>query len=178
LRALAASLLIAALAGCARGSPEISDWEREQALRQPAAGEAVAPPPYPQDASLIRAELPGAAGFRFFVDGATLAAGKDGIVRYVLVARSADGAQNVSFEGLRCSTAEQRVYALGHADRSWTPAHGEWRRLARPWHVELYRRYFCPQSQPIRSAEEGRRALEQGGHPFARSLGSDDLYSR
>jgi hypothetical protein len=172
------ALLVIALAGCARGGAELSDWEREQALRQPAAEEEVALPPYPQDASLVRAELPGAGDFRFFVDGATLVAGKDGIVRYVLVARSPDGAQNVSFEGLRCASAEQRVYALGHAGRDWIPARGEWRRVSRPWHVELYRRYFCPQTQPIRSADEGRRALEQGGHPFARGLGSDDRYAR
>ncbi|HSN33061.1 MAG TPA: CNP1-like family protein [Ideonella sp.] len=177
MRALVASLVVA-LAGCASGTSEMSDWERDHALRQPAAEEEPALPPYPDGANLIGVDLPGAGDFRFFVDGATLVAGRDGIIRYVLVARSPDGAQNVSFEGLRCASADQRVYALGRADRSWVPAQGEWRRLPRPWHAELYRRYFCPQKQPIRSADEGRRALEQGGHPFARSLGSDDLYSR
>lgn len=150
----------------------MSDWERQNAPRLQRLTEPADFPPYPKRASLLPFEAPGAAGFRFFVDGATLEAGKDGVVRYVLVARSPDGAQNVSYEGLRCATGEQRVYAIGH-DGGWSPAHGEWRRVSQPRHVALYREYFCPQSEPIRSADEGRLALEQGGHPFYKGFGSN-----
>lgn len=56
--------------------------------------------------------------FRFFVDAATLSVSDDGIVRYVLVARSPGGVDNVSLEGMRCATSEVRIYALGR-DGAW-----------------------------------------------------------
>lgn len=41
--------------------------------------------------------------------------GSDGIVRYVLVARSSAGTESVSFEGMRCATREVRIYAAQRA---------------------------------------------------------------
>jgi len=100
--------------------------------------------------------------------------GKDGVVRYVLVARSPDGVQNVSFEGMRCASAEHRVHAFGRPDGSWSAARVGWRPLDAPSvqrrHSTLYREYFCPQNEPIRDAAEGVRALEQGGHPFSKGF--------
>ena len=116
----------------------------------------------------------GSGGFHFFVDGATLSVGKDGVVRYVLVARSPDGVHNVSYEGIRCATAEHRTYAFGRPDGSWSASRAGWRQLDAPSaqrrHTTLYREYFCPQNEPIRDAAEGVRALEQGGHPFSKGF--------
>lgn len=166
--------LALALAGCARPAQELSDWERQNAERTPVE-EALLLPPYPQGAKLIEFPISDARGFRFFVDGATLSTGKDGVVRYVLIAQSSDGAQNVSFEGLRCATGEHRVYALGRPDRTWAPSRAAWQplRAARPWQVALYREYFCSQKQPIRDADEGVRALLQGGHPFSKGFSAE-----
>lgn len=169
-------LLVLALAGCAAVPHGQSDWE-EQNTRRQWNEESLVMPPAPAQASLLEFAVPDAGGFRFFVDGATLSSGKDGVVRYVLVAHSPSGAQNVSFEGLSCATAEHRVYALGRSDGSWAASRGEWRSLTAPSvqrrQVTLYREYFCPQNEPIRTAAEGVRALQQGGHPFARGFSGE-----
>jgi hypothetical protein len=36
------------------------------------------------------------------------------------------------------------------------------------WHYALYREFFCPNRVAIADAAEGIRALEQGGHPWAK----------
>ena len=169
MRRSALTLALVALAACANKPQAQSDWERRNAQGVPVQ-EEVAPPTYPAKANLAEFSVLDADGFRFYVDRASLAVGSDGIVRYVLVARSPQGAENVTFEGLRCASAEQRVYALGRPDGSWSVARSSWRPVASPRHVTLFRDYFCPQSEPIRSRDEGIRALEAGGHPFAKGF--------
>ena len=165
-------LFVLALAGC--GSPGVqSEWERANRKAEPAE-EQVEPPAYPVAAKLLEFGVIDPGGFRFFVDPTTLSVGKDGVVRYVLVARSAEGAQNVTFEGMRCATAEHRVYAFGRPDGTWSASRAGWRSLEAPTaqrrHTTLYREYFCPQNEPVRTAAEGVRALEQGGHPFSKGF--------
>lgn len=149
----------------------MSDWERDNQVRQAPNEENVVPPPFPARAKLIEFPLADVGGFRFFIDGATLSVEKDGVVRYVLVAQSPSGTQNVSYEGLRCAAGEYRVYATGQ-DRTWVPARTGWQpmRNARRWEMALYREYFCPQKIAIRDAAEGVRALQAGGHPFSKGL--------
>ena len=170
MRGPALTLALAALAACGSKPREQSDWERRNA-EEPPAEEMLVLPAYPARANLVEFGVGAAAGFRFFIDRASLAVGKDGVVRYALVARSPEGTDSVTFEGLRCASAEQRVLALGRPDGSWAIARGAWRPLAAPRHVTLFREYFCPQNEPIASRDEGIRALESGGHPFAKSLG-------
>ena len=159
-----------ALAGCA--TQEMSDWERRNIDARPAE-DNLALPAYPAPGKLIPFSVSDSGGFRFFVDGATLTVGKDRVVRYVLVARSADGAQNVSYEGMRCAAGEYRIYAIGRSDGSWVESRTGWRpvRGAPARQVALYREYFCPQAEPLRDAAEGVRALQEGGHPFAKGFG-------
>jgi hypothetical protein len=164
---------VLALAACSHG--EKSDWERKHEGELRPAEESVALPPYPRDAQLIEFSPGPTSEFRFFVDGASLGV-ENGVVRYVLVARSAAGAENVTFEGMRCTTGEVRLYALGR-DRGWVRRTGEWRAIASRntpgWHNALYRDYFCPQKEPIASREEGVNALRRGGNPFLRGLTED-----
>ena len=56
----------------------------------------------------------------FSVATDTVTVGSDDVVRYVLVARSASGAENISYEGMRCASLQHKAYAFGHADGSWT----------------------------------------------------------
>lgn len=177
-----ACLVLAALLVACGGAGVKSDWERknETRLEQEARDPVPAPPAFPRKENLVEIALRGATDFRFYVDGATLGVG-DGVVRYVLVARSPEGVENVSFEAIRCATAEYRVYALGRADGSWGGRAGEWRLMAerpQPWHTALQRDYFCPQGRPILSTEEGLLALRQGGHPFAKGFSGDALRGR
>jgi CNP1-like family protein len=167
---MALALLVA---GCGTAVPHgQSDWERRNLPAAAPADETVTPPAYPANANLLEFPVIGADGFRFFIDGSTLAPGKDGVVRYVLVARSPEGVDNVTYEGLRCESADQRIYALGR-DGSWTAARGGWRPVSAPRHRVLYNEYFCPQSVAIRSAYEGVLALQQGGHPFSKGFGAE-----
>jgi hypothetical protein len=172
---LRAPLLLAlAVAGCGHG--EKSDWERKHAGElKPGTEEVVALPPYPQDAQLIEFSAAPTSEFRFFIDGASLGV-ENGVVRYVLVARSAAGAENVSFEGMRCATGEVRLYALGR-ERGWVRRMGEWRPIASRntpgSHNALYRDYFCPQREALASSNLLILALRRGGSSITNSLTED-----
>jgi hypothetical protein len=152
----------------AQQPPPPSDWERRQAERNWREREAVLPA-YPQEKSLLPFFVSAASNFEFYIDGASLSVGEDGVVRYVLVARSAQGAESVSFEGIRCSTSEVRLYATGTAVRGWARSSSPWRRIAprsvQRWHNALRDEYFCPLGNPIHSPAEGVDALRRGGHP-------------
>jgi hypothetical protein len=169
-RVLAALLLGLAFAGQAAAQIR-SDWEEKNEARL-WTEENVSLPAYPARERLIAFDAGGGLDFSFFIDPATVSVGKDGVVRYGLVARSAGGAENVRFEGLRCATAEYRIYAVGRPDGSWSARANEWRPFergaARSVHGALSRHYFCPNRQVVSSTEEAVGALKQGGHPAAR----------
>lgn len=156
-------------AGCSAPAPQ-STWEREQGR---GVDEAVAPPAFPASSRLIEFQVSNAGGFRFYIDRETLGVGADGVVRYVLVARSAEGVENVSYEGLHCDKAEVRVYAVGGSNRQWSGRPTPWRAVSSRWHRALQREYFCPQREPVRDVAEALHALEQGGHPFAKGFGAE-----
>jgi hypothetical protein len=157
-------VLVVALAACSHG--DSSDWERKHEERLPPPEEAVTLPAYPRGDQLAEFFVAASSEFRFFIDEPSISVGRDGVVRYVLVARSPAGVDNVSFEGMRCDTGEVRTYALGR-DGAWTGKTGEWRtiqpRSVQRWHNALYREYFCPHRVPIGSAQEGVRTLRRGG---------------
>jgi len=132
--------------------------------------EQVAPPAFPREVDLVEFYVSTGTTNRFFVDGASLAPGKDGVVRYVLVVRAGGGATNITFEGIRCKTGEYKVLAIARPDGIWTRARiADWRRIegtsANRHHAVLGRELFCPFTSPIRSADEGRDALRRGKHP-------------
>lgn len=76
--------------------------------------------------------LPGSsnASVRVGVDPATLVIGKDDIVRYVVVAISEAGNTTAQYEGIRCRSAEAKVYARYNADSLWSLVkEPQWRSL-------------------------------------------------
>ncbi len=180
-RRLASALLpLALLAAC--GS-DVSKWERENEARLAKDENEVLPkrPPFPQPASLIQFSPRSASEFRFYVDGATLEVLPKGVIRYVLVARSPSGIDNISYESMRCQSAEFRIYALGQADGTWGGRATEWRSIAaakQPSRIALHRDFFCAQGTWVSSVDEGRMALRRGGHPNATGFSGDDLLLR
>ena len=127
------------------------------------------PPPALERARLVEVKLNslGDSDFRYYVDWGSVSAGEDRIVRYVLVARSASGAENVTFEGIRCQ-GEYRVYAVGKPGGGWGGRPTEWRPI--PRHANaiqpvLAKQYFCPGRAAVRTSSEGQRAVRDGGHP-------------
>jgi len=119
--------------------------------------------------------------FKYFVDTSTLTVSpKAREIRYVLVARSPSGVDNVSYEAIRCPE-EYRVLATGEGQGKWSSRPGAWRPIARgtalSWQYALARNYFCPHRDPIQSVAEGKDALRRGSHPAVyveqRNLGGE-----
>jgi len=172
MRRVSALVMLAALAAPAAAlEVRFREWEDPD---EPKWQELEAPfPAFPKDDDLIEFYVSATTTNRFFVDGATLSPGADGVVRYALVVRTAGGATNVTYEGLRCATLEYRLYATGRRDGTWVQARkGDWKELANSvtnrQQAALSRDYLCPSRLPILTAEEGRDALRRGGHPNAK----------
>ena len=135
-------------------------WEEQKA----------ALPPYPRPGNLIKVYVGGATSFEFFVDAASVSVGEDGVVRYALVARSPSGATNTSYEGIRCSSRERKLYAFGRDDGTWSQARSaQWSPItgiqANLQQATLADDFFCLRDRPVRSAEQAVRALRAGGLP-------------
>ena len=174
MRAAAALLCAAALAACSSSQPQ-SDWERSNPAQLGTAKteRLPTPPAAPRKENLIEFYVGPTATFRYFIDAASLSvfyAQKE--VRYVLVARSPSGVENVSFEAIRCPDA-YRIFAVGDGSGKWTERAGAWQpiqsRTGLGWPGVLARDYFCPHRDTLQSAAEGIDALRQGGHPLVRT---------
>lgn len=119
--AFASFLVCAGGLGLAQAPEEPADKAREF----PAP-----PPPAFNTKGLVKIELTRSAGLTFGVDPATISIGPDGVVRYVVIATSPSGATNVMYEGIRCATAEFRVYARHYPQTGWSSVSSqEWRSL-------------------------------------------------
>jgi hypothetical protein len=125
-------------------------------------------PALPAPGGLVEFYVSAGASFRFFIDAPSLSVGKDGVVRYTLVARSPSGVDNVSYEGMHCVTGRYRVYAVGGGEK-WTPVNSDWKdveaKTVQRWHQALRREYFCAYDIPVGSVDEALRYLRTGGHP-------------
>lgn len=92
------------------------------------------PPPDWSAERAVEFRLGNTASLRYAIDPQTLAVGEDGVVRYVFIARSSSGAVNALYEGVRCQTAEVKVYAR------WDPDARQWRsNAAAPWQAMDFR---------------------------------------
>lgn len=133
----------------------------------------VPPPAFPRAENLREFYVSPTATAKYLIDASTLVPGSDGIVRYVLVIRTAGGAQNISFEGIRCEENTWKLYATGGSDGQWRKARiSEWRPIENQpvnrYHAVLSQELFCPMGIPIATPDEGRNALRLGKHPNAR----------
>jgi hypothetical protein len=81
------------------------------------------------------------------IDPGSISVGGDGITRYSLLIRTA-GADNVSFEGIRCATQEWKMYATGRDDGAWSRVPmPSWRRVEQTGlnavRYTLYKEFVC-----------------------------------
>jgi hypothetical protein len=94
----------------------------------------------------------------FAVDAKSVSVTEEGIVRFVLVITSQSGASNVSYEGIRCSTGERKLYAIGQTNGSWSVTRKDvWdtiidRGINRQ-HAALAKDYFCETGMVAGKAE-------------------------
>lgn len=123
--------------------------------------------------SLVRIDMGSNSALRYGIDPATLSVGKDDVVRFVMVATSNTGAQNVWYQGIHCKQGAVKTYARWTLASSDGPAHwypvdnAEWRSLfdgsavARPALV-LARDGACDGTSPNRPISKMLRELQQG----------------
>jgi hypothetical protein len=130
-------------------------------------------PPYPKPENLVQFDAGPASTNLHYVDAPSLTVGEDGVIRFSLVIKSPSGAMNVSYEGIRCQTAEKRTYAYGRNNNTWLQARASrWvdlENIAQNYAERaLYRYFFCPLGEDmVKDADEAIRALKAGTHPRA-----------
>lgn len=124
-------------------------------------------PPAPKDENLLPFYVGPTATQKFSVDAKSLSIGKDGVVRYTLVAVSPGGAKNISYEGIRCASYEKKVYALGRDDGTWAPSRrNQWdpivRGNANRQHAALSADYFCSNLTVVGNEKDMLYRLKSG----------------
>ncbi|HMU63337.1 MAG: CNP1-like family protein [Nitrosomonas sp.] len=127
-------------------------------------------PNYPETENLLEFDAGPANDMRHYVDAQSIAIGEDGVIRFTLISKSSEGAENVSFEGIRCRTRERKRYAVGRLNKTWAHSRQpEWQLLNNVGqnHAlrELAKFYFCPQDIMVGSQQEAIQALKAGIHP-------------
>ena len=100
-----------------------------------------------------------ATQLQFSLDAQSINIGKDGVIRYVVVITSSSGAQQVSYEGIRCEKHEWRLYATMQKEGQWHKAvNSRWQMIKsagyNSYHAALVKDAFCDNAIPRRSAKE------------------------
>ncbi|MCJ0765056.1 CNP1-like family protein [Variovorax terrae] len=155
-RDLAPALLALAAGGAfAQLAADNPDWRENDAP----------PPPAFELSRLVPFEVSASSSLAFGVDAGTIRIGGDGVVRYVVVARSkSGGATNTMYEGIRCATGEFKTYARYNEGSGWTPVSApEWQSMykaVRPrYALELARQGVCAENAPPPSVQHILRDL-------------------
>ena len=143
-------LVLAALLASPAAVAQWAGWEFDYEEERKSWKEIQAKiPAYPKTENLVRVDAGSETAHRFYVDTASISLGEDGVYRYTTVVKTAGGATNVMFEGMRCETREGKLYALGRSDGTWSRARDpKWQRILlrdlTPYKYVLYREFFCP----------------------------------
>ncbi|MGC7404965.1 CNP1-like family protein [Pandoraea pneumonica] len=164
LAVLAPLTALALLAACSSTSQPVQDFDEYLAQQEAEKGkwkeaEFTMPTTAPQDADLVAFPTLPNSSLTYAIDTKSVQVTDDGVVRYVAVITSKEGARNVSFEGMHCSSFETRLYATGRPDGTWAPArNSEWRPI-RPYGTTayqgiLYRDYLCRDKTPLGKSKD------------------------
>jgi hypothetical protein len=175
LTGIACALLLLPLAALAQPRNQSEDDGEPRPQRE----SEVKLPPLPRPENLLGFEASAASTNQFFLDSNSITITDDGIVRYTLVVKSPSGAENISYEGIRCETIEFKYYAFGRRDGTWSGTRGqEWRKIlykeVNRQHGVLYADYLCPDGAPVVSAKVAIERLKYGarnGEPPGSSSG-------
>lgn len=165
-------ILALALAGALSGAfaqviPDVlSEWKETEAP----------PPPALRTQGLIPVDVRGST-LKFGIDPASITIGPDQVVRYVVVATGSGGAVNAIYEGIRCSTAQVKVYARHNPDSGWVPTRNpDWEDLQKSvgsrYSMAIARGGACREHTPNRSPSQiaqdlrspADRRFEPGGN--------------
>ena len=167
-KTLAAALAAGLLAAPVQAQWREWDWDFDED-RKPWKELEAKIPAYPKPENLLPFEGGAASPHRYFIDAQSLSIGEDQVVRYTLVIRTAGGASNVSFEGIRCELRQQKYYATGRADGTWARARNpQWRRIelqeTNRHHNVLYQDYLCSGASRKETASSVKEVLQRLRH--------------
>ncbi len=110
---------------------------------------AVILPSWPSEQNLIRVKL-SLVDFPYtlLIDEKSFSIGKDRIIRYTAILRSAGGVDNIAYEGISCKGDQVQRYAYGSRGQFRRVRKPEWRYVIRKgqdrYRHELIENYFCP----------------------------------
>ncbi|MFO1234829.1 MAG: CNP1-like family protein [Rivihabitans pingtungensis] len=90
-------------------------WETEKPWEE----KTVELPAYPDGKHWQEFEVGPTTRNRHAVDTATLRLDDDGVVRFAVRVQSPDGAETLTYDGLRCETREHKRYAIGADNKTW-----------------------------------------------------------
>lgn len=156
-------LALAAAAGAQYADLDRADWKED----------TPPPPPSYDLGRLIDIEMPRASSVRVGIDPNTIRINVDtGVVRYVVVARGVS-AVNATYEGIRCATAEWRIYARQVQGGPWTePGDSNWKSMRTQgggmiqYPYRLARDGLCSGTSVRTSVPEIVRELKGGGELY------------
>lgn len=150
-----AVVLAALLSACMGGRTALFEDEAKPEWKEG----ALELPPLPFEKDLIPFHVSSNASAAFYVNRQSLRLGDDGIVRFTLLVRAAGGAENLSYEGMRCETAERKLYAIGRGKSEWVlPRAAEWQRISdnslNRQYAVLAKEFFCPPGAVLPTRDE------------------------
>ena len=128
----------------------------------------VPPAPALSTRNLVAVEQPGYSTLKVGVDLDSVELAPDGVVRYVMLLQSSEGARSAYYQGIRCRTYEVKTYArydFSATPPGWQEVKTEWTDLhdARSRHAKnLARNGICESYAPPISTKEARRMIKRG----------------
>lgn len=127
---------------------------------------AIQLPPAPLPVDLLPFYVSATATQVFALDEKSLSIGTDGVLRFTLVTTSRAGARNVDYEGIRCSSFERKMYAIGRSDGAWIRARqDQWAPIVNDamnrQQAALAKDYFCAGSSISGSRDDILRRLRR-----------------
>jgi len=165
--ATGAALPLVVEAGANPFNPQPAPSRYVEPEKKPEQEAEVSLPAYPvKRDSWIPFETTAVTRNRFFIDRESLLITEDRTVRYALIIESPSGVRNISYEGMRCSSAEVKTYAWGTSEGKWYAAKTpQWQPIRvdrlNGQHVTLYERYFCQAATGMRTADDIVRVMQQ-----------------
>lgn len=126
----------------------------------------VPPAPAFDHRRMLEIDMPLMLDLKYGVDPATLVVTGDGVVRFVIIAKSTgpSAAVNAFYEGIRCATGEGKTYARFSGDAWHDVQNPEWTSLDQPrtrYSLALARQAVCRSGAPRETASEMVRALRK-----------------
>lgn len=126
------------------------------------------PPPSFEINRLVPFDVSVNSAMKWGFDPETMKIGKDGVVRYVVVAQSPSGVVNAMYEAVRCTTAEWKSYARFNKGSGWTvAADPQWTPLSvnqvSLHALRLAKQGMCTGAAPASSVREVIRSVKNGG---------------